>query len=305
LCPTRVDETDNDAEEVVVLVACLGDIMLDVLVATPGGLVPDDDTPATITFAAGGQAANIASWVVALGGNARVFGPRADNGPGRLVEQVLAQSRVEVHGPAVARPGAVMSLVADGYRSLASDPGDSRWLDDVEVGPWLEDADWLLVSGYAMLRTGQPERIVDVVLAARSAGTRIAVDLSSASMITRYGAARFRRLWQSLAPSVVFANDREWDATNAESDGERRSGGGTGGTSVLVLKHGAEGSTFVIDGIADDRSPIPGEVVDVTGAGDALAAGYLVGGVDMAMQAAAACVAQVGAQPALSSGRLL
>ena len=64
------------------LVACLGDVMLDVIVETPGALVDDDDTPARITFAAGGQAANVATWVVALGGRARVFGPRADTGSG-------------------------------------------------------------------------------------------------------------------------------------------------------------------------------------------------------------------------------
>lgn len=276
------------------LVVCLGDIMLDVLVETPRGLVPDDDTPATITFAAGGQAANIATWVVALGGSARVFGPHSDNGPGRLVAEALAERGVEVCGPTVARPGAVMSLVTDGYRSLASDAGESGWLDEVAPGPWLDDADWLMVSGYALLRAAHPERIVEAV---REAGARIAVDLSSASMIKDYGGTPFRRLWQSLWPSVVFANDAEWRATNEGDDVEPPSGAGAGGTAVLVLKHGAEGSTFVIDGIADDRPNVLGEVVDVTGAGDALAAGYLVGGVDLAMDAAARCVAQIGAQP--------
>ena len=37
----------------------------------------------------------------------------------------------------------------------------------------------------------------------------------------------------------------------------------------------------------------------MTGAGDALAAGYLVGGPDLAMAAAARCVAVRGAQPDL------
>ena len=39
------------------------------------------------------------------------------------------------------------------------------------------------------------------------------------------------------------------------------------------------------------------EVVDTTGAGDALAAGYLVGGPQLAAEAAARCVAQLGAMP--------
>ena len=49
------------------LIACLGDIMLDVLVSSELDMVPDGDTPATIDVAAGGQAANVAAWAKALG----------------------------------------------------------------------------------------------------------------------------------------------------------------------------------------------------------------------------------------------
>jgi sugar/nucleoside kinase (ribokinase family) len=38
-------------------------------------------------------------------------------------------------------------------------------------------------------------------------------------------------------------------------------------------------------------------VVDTTGAGDAFAAGFLVGGADAALDAAARCVAKMGAMP--------
>ncbi|MBY9076119.1 carbohydrate kinase family protein [Nocardioides sp. WL0053] len=340
------------------LVSCLGDIMLDVIVDVPGGLVPDDDTPAHITFSAGGQAANVAAWVQALGGRARLFGPRAETGPGRLVDESLQAAGIEVHGPLTGLAGTVMSLVASGYRSLASDPGSSDWLDAVVPGPWLDGADWLFVSGYALLRAPDPKPILQVAATAREAGTRVAVDLSSGAMITAYGAARFRELWQALRPSVVFANEHEWAATNAVPTGaddgtgagaaarpgaaappgaaagpgaavppgavagpgaaaglaaaagpgaaaggldgvagERVSGFGAGGTAVLVLKQGAAGCTFVIDGVGDHRAPVPGPVRDVTGAGDALAAGFLMGRADLAMESAARCIAAVGAQP--------
>ena len=201
------------------LVSCLGDIMLDVIVDVPGGLVPDDDTPAHITFSAGGQAANVAAWVQALGGRARLFGPRAETGPGRLVDESLQAAGIEVHGPLTGRAGTVMSLVASGYRSLASDPGSSDWLDAVVPGPWLDGADWLFVSGYALLRAPDPKPILEVAATAREAGTRVAVDLSSGAMITAYGAVRFRELWQALRPSVVFANEHEWAATNTVPTG--------------------------------------------------------------------------------------
>jgi sugar/nucleoside kinase (ribokinase family) len=272
-----------------VLVACLGDVMLDVIVETSGKLVLDDDTPARISFTAGGQAANVATWVVALGGEARVFGPRADTGPGHLVDKALAGRGVEMWGTSTGRTGAVVSLVDHATRSMASDPGDLSWLDEVRSGPWLEGADWLFVSGYALLRTPDPRRVVETAAVARAHGTRIALDLSSAAMIADYGSDAFSALCAALRPAVVFATDGEW----ASSTGAF----GAGDNTVLVLKHGSRGATFSAGGEADLRPPSPGDVVDVTGAGDALAAGYLVGGPDLAMAAAARCVARRGAQP--------
>jgi len=280
-------------------VACLGDIMLDVIVDVSDGLVPDDDTPAHITFAAGGQAANVAGWVQEYGARARLFGPRAAHGPGQYVDEALEAAGIEVHGPVTGRAGTVVSVASHGARSLASDPGTSAWLDEVAPGPWLEGADWLFVSGYALFRAPHPEVLVDLAASARAAGTQVAVDLSSASLIHAYGPSRFRALWQALRPAVVLANELEWAATQGPGAPGREpvQGFGAGGTTVLVLKQGSKGCSFVIDGVEDHRLPVPGAVVDVTGAGDALAAGYLVGGPDLAMEAAARCVSRAGAQP--------
>jgi ribokinase len=283
-----------------VLVACLGDIMLDVIVDVPHGLVPDDDTDAHITFAAGGQAANVAGWVHEYGGRARLFGPRAVAGPGRFVDEALEASGIEVLGPLTGRAGTVVSLVSSGSRSLASDPGTPDWLDHLRPGAWLEDVDWLFVSGYALFRAPDPARLVEVAAAAHDRGARVAVDLSSAAMIHTFGPRRFRDLWQALRPDVVLANEQEWAATNVPAPARTRSWAaayGAGGTAVLVLKQGAAGCSFVIDGVSDHRAAVPATVRDATGAGDALAAGFMLGGPELAMQAAARCVGQVGAQP--------
>jgi sugar/nucleoside kinase (ribokinase family) len=271
------------------VVACLGDVMLDVVVEPRAPLTADDDTPARITLSAGGQAANVAAWVVALGGRARLCGPGADSAAGHVVQSAMADRGVELWGSPNGRTGTVVSLLTGDGRTMASDPGDVSWLDDVRWGSWVDGADWLFVSGYALLRASAPHHIVEVARTARAHGTRVAVDLASARMLARYGAGDFSRLCRSLHPSVVFATDAEWTAT----------GGGfaAGGRTVLVLKHGGAGASFVIDGVADDRPVRPGPVVDVTGSGDALAAGYLVGGVDLAMDAAGRCVALRGAQP--------
>ena len=118
---------------------------------------------------------------------------------------------------------------------------------------------------------------------ARRAGARISVDLSSWSTIRDAGADGFRALVESLEPDVVFANEDE----------DRVFGGRLPGVA-WILKHGARGCSF--DG--DERAALPvAEVIDTTGAGDALAAGWIVGGPDLALEAAARCVQRVGSMP--------
>jgi ribokinase len=268
-----------------VLVACLGDVMLDVVADLEHPLATDDDTPAAITIGAGGQAANVATWVTALGGRARVLGPRGTDGAGRLVADALSRHGVELFGTATADTGVVVSMVAAGTRSMASDPGDVGWLAGIRAGSWMEGADWLFISGYALLRSPSPERLVLVAAEARAQGTRVAVDLASAAMASRFGAEAFGSLCRSLQPAVVFGNEAE-QAIVGQVAG-----------AALVLKRGPAGACFVTDGVRLERPPDAGAVVDVTGAGDALAAGYLLGGPDLAMEAAGRCVARHGAQP--------
>ena len=60
-----------------------------------------------------------------------------------------------------------------------------------------------------------------------------------------------------------------------------------------MIKLGARGARF-----PEGLYPAPAvDAVDTTGAGDALAAGYLVGGPERAIEAAARCVGLIGAMP--------
>ena len=52
---------------------------------------------------------------------------------------------------------------------------------------------------------------------------------------------------------------------------------------------------MVVDGVV--HAALSTVAVDSTGAGDAFAAGFLVGGAQVGLEAAARCVAQAGAMP--------
>jgi sugar/nucleoside kinase (ribokinase family) len=118
---------------------------------------------------------------------------------------------------------------------------------------------------------------------ARAVDAAVSLDLASWSGIRDVGAGRYRELAETLAPDVVFANEDE-----------ERIVGGRLPSVAWILKRGSRGCSF--DG--DERTAAPvTQVVDSTGAGDALAAGFIVGGPDLALEAAARCVSRLGSMP--------
>ena len=272
------------------LVCTLGDLTLDVVVRLAGPIAVGADTPAEIELGAGGQAANVAAWAAALGARAQFVGRTGDDDAGELVRARLSGLGVDVLGPVAGRTGTICSLVsADGERSMASDRGAAADLEPGELEPaWFDSCDHLYLSGYALAREPARSAARRAVELARAAGAAVSIDLASWSDIREVGAERFRALVTELGPNVVFANEDE----------EREVGGPIPGVR-WILKRGARGCSF--DG--DERAAVQVEqVVDSTGAGDALAAGWIVGGPDLALEAAARCVQRVGAMPPLGSG---
>ena len=266
-------------------VVSLGDLGLDVVVRIEGEIARGADTAAAVSLSAGGQGANVAAWAATLGAQVRWLGKRAADGAGRLAADELGRLGVELAGPVAPEGnGVVVSLVdGTGERSMFPARGVATELRPDELEPdWLA-CDHLHVSGYALTAEPVASAAARAVELARDFGARISVDLSSWSAIRERGVERFRESVESIAPDVVFANEEE------EAVFGRRLTG-----AFWILKRGAGGCSF--DG--DERAAVPVDtVVDTTGAGDALAAGWIVGGPDLALAAAARCVRQAGAMP--------
>ena len=263
------------------MIVCLGDLLLDVIVRLSQPLAEGADADAVTKLGPGGQAANVAAWIAELGGEARFVGKRADDEAGRAAAAGLERYGVDIRGPVVpGRTGTVVSLVGvDGARTMASDRGVSADLRADELDPaWIETCGQLHLPGYSLLRSP----IDGAALRAAELVPRLSVDLSSWSAIRDFGPELFRERLEALRPATVFANEDE----------ERILGGPLEGTD-WVLKLGPSGARF-----GDVELPaVPADVVDTTGAGDAFAAGYLVGGRELALAAAARCVAQLGSMP--------
>jgi ribokinase len=274
-------------------VLTLGDVLLDVVVLLAEPFAPGGDVRASSRAGAGGQAANVAAWAAELGAEACCIAKRGNDPAGELVARELAAHGVELVGPVTAgATGVVVSIVHGGDRALASDRGIAPSLAPEELdAAWLA-CDVLHLSGYALLRDPIAAAALLAARLARDQGARVSVDLAAWTEIRSYGPPQFRELLDELAPDVLFATEAEWELL----------GGAYLTAPVGIVKRGARGCTVFSDDAKLDFAAVDAEVVDPTGAGDALAAGFLVGGsleeaARRGIDAAARCVAKVGSLP--------
>jgi sugar/nucleoside kinase (ribokinase family) len=151
---------------------------------------------------------------------------------------------------------------------------------------WLAGVDALYVSGYALMRDPVGAAGEAAARAVRADGGVVSVDLSTWSSIRAFGPDRFLERVAGLKPDVVFATELELDELHDVPEVE-----------TIVLKRGPAGAVVRQGGEDAEYEARETEVVDSTGAGDALAAGFLVGGIELGLDAAARCVAKLGAMP--------
>ncbi|HYB88843.1 MAG TPA: carbohydrate kinase family protein [Streptosporangiaceae bacterium] len=262
------------------MICVLGDAHLDVVVCPGGPIAEETDTPSRTWVGAGGQAANVAAWICTLGGQARLIAARGTDLAAGLVAADLARRGVRLAGPVIGGgTGVVVSLSNRGTsRSMLTDRGVGPLLAaDALADDWFTGCDLLHLPAYS-LASGP---IRGAALAAAARVPRLSVDLSSTAVLRDHGVGQFRDLLARLGPEVVFGTEAE-----AELIGDLPG-------SDLVVKLGARG---VLAAGAVHPAP-PARAVDSTGAGDAFAAGYLLGGVSLGLAAAARAVATMGAMP--------
>jgi sugar/nucleoside kinase (ribokinase family) len=159
---------------------------------------------------------------------------------------------------------------------MASDRGVAPNLEPRDLDAAWFDCDVLHLSGYSLLLDPIASASAAAAAFAREHGAQVALDISTWTLVDD----AFRERVRAIAPDVVFATEAERDAVG-ELDAR------------WVLKLGARG--LQVDGRS--YPSVATDVVDTTGAGDALAAGYLVGGAELGLEAAGRCCARLGAMP--------
>lgn len=265
----------------------VGDLLEDVVVWATEPIRAATDSAAQVFRARGGSAANVAAHAAARTPT-RFIGRVGDDGAGRTLEAALAASGVDVRLQRDGRTGAVVLIVApDGERTMFPDRAAAAELHGVDAG-WLDDAVWLHVPSYGLEHEPMRSEVRRLIGLARERGASVSVDASSTGLLDTLGVERVLGWYAEVRPDVLFANETEARLLGVDV-------GGAVAASVarrLVVKHGPEPTELFDDGAPVARvpvTPVPG-VRDLTGAGDAFAAGYLaaaIGGAD----ATAACLA--------------
>ena len=249
-----------------------GDLVEDIVVWADEPLRTATDTAARVFRARGGSAANVAALAAPLVPT-RFIGRGGADAAGAALADDLAAAGVDVRVQRGGRTGTVVLLVdAEGERTMFPDRGASAELAEVESG-WLDDVAWLHLPAYGLEREPMRAELLRLAALARAVGARISVDASSTGLLAGIGVARALDLVRAIRADVLLANEDEAALLGL-------AGGGAVAASVapiVVIKHGPLPTDIVEAGelvARVDVAPVD-EIRDLTGAGDAFAAGFI------------------------------
>ncbi|GIH13772.1 carbohydrate kinase family protein [Rugosimonospora africana] len=281
----------------------VGDIVTDVLAVYSGQLAAGSDTPAQVSLTAGGSAANTAAWLAASGTPVTLVGVVGDDAAGtdRLAELAAAGVDCAVRQVADAPTGTVVVLSHTGERTMLCDRGANARLSTGDLDRALAgapDAVHLHLSGYALFDGDSRPAGRHALATARRAGLTTSVDAASAGPLRRVGGPAFLD-WVRDA-DLLLANLDEAVALVGSADPVALSRH----ARHAIVKRGADGAGWASAGTEPVEVPAqPATVVDVTGAGDAFAAGLLTAWLGGAAPAdALAAGARLGAEAVATAG---
>jgi sugar/nucleoside kinase (ribokinase family) len=162
-----------------------------------------------------------------------------------------------------------------GERTFVADPGANRSLRGQDVAEALTGAAAVFVSGYPLLRPETSAAAMAAAEAARAAGIPAAIDAASWPLLT--GQAGRPVLAAAALAGTLLANRDEAAALTGRRDPRAAAHLLATRVGTAVIKCGAAGLVVCIATGRPLAVPAPpADVVDVTGAGDACAAGYLL-----------------------------
>jgi len=258
------------------MLGVIGDLVEDVVVWLAEPLRHGTDTDVQIFRTRGGSGANVASFAARLGPT-RFIGCVGNDHLGDSLVQGLESEGVDVRVQRQQATGTIVILIdQSGERSMLPNRAASTMLDTVP-DEWLDGLELLHVSAYSFNGSPVGETTIDVIRRARQRGILVSIDVASTGMLAQYGVDRFLELMAELRPDFLIGNASETAFLRLVVDGERGPEAHRIPDTIMVTKAGADPTIVHRPELEPIVVPVPRvpTVRDLTGAGDAFAAGFL------------------------------
>ena len=229
----------------------------------------------------GGSVANTIAGLASFGAKCGFIGRvAADQFGGIFRHDIRSQGVAYETAPATDGAPTARCLILvtpDGERAMNTFLGASVDLtaNDIDQA-MIENSKIIYLEGYLFDRHQAKEAFRDAAGRARRVGVKVALSLSDAFCVDRHR-DDFRRLVREGA-DIVFANEKEITSLYQVNSFEAAANAALQDCEMAVLTRSEEGSVIVASGetIEIPADAVP-QVVDVTGAGDLYAAGFLYG----------------------------
>jgi adenosine kinase len=262
----------------------------------------------------GGSAANTIVGVASFGCLAGFVGKVRNDELGSTFAHDIRSARVTFttrpasEGPTTAR--CYIMVTPDGERTMNTFLGAAQDLkpEDIDEAT-VAGASLVYLEGYLWDPPQAKEAFLKAAAIAHRAGRKVALTLSDAFCVDRYR-TEFLNLIRKGTVDLLFANERELHSLYETADFDTAVKALRADAKLAVITRSEKGCVVVTRNNTEAVQAMPiDRVVDVTGAGDLFAAGFMVGmarGKDhrtcarLGALAAAEVIQHIGARPAVS-----
>lgn len=233
-----------------------------------------------LTMTPGGSAANTAACLASLGSKVGFVGKVGDDELGAYFRQGIEELGVdficESDHDDIPTANCLAVVTPDGERTMSTFLGACVHLspDDIPEDA-VAEAEIVFVEGYLLDSPSSYAAVKKVFDIAEKHGTNIALTLSDAGCVDRH-AVRFFQLANHKNCHIVIANESEIKVLSGASTTETAIKDNQWRDHITVITLGAHGAAAVGYHEVERVSAAPiKEIIDLVGAGDAFAAGFL------------------------------
>ncbi|HEY4224926.1 MAG TPA: PfkB family carbohydrate kinase [Pseudolysinimonas sp.] len=257
-------------------VVCFGDIVNDIVAVPKSEIRADTDTTSTIRARPGGSAANTAAWLGSLGTPTDFVGSVGVADLDYHADQLRAQGVIPHLTAAPGLPTSTIVIIVEGeHRTMLTERGANRALAAQDLSDeLLATAAVLHLTGYTLLDGPRAAGTRELIDRAHAVGVAVSMNPGSAGFIADFGPAAF--IEGIAGADILFANLSEAELLCDQSAPAKAAQVLADRHGLAVVTQGGDSAFVAERGAKPIAVPaMNAKVVDPTGAGDAMAAGFL------------------------------